>query len=404
MPRRRGRGRVGGRRGGGRGRGRGRGGQSVGKFLAPRTGRQAGAIANAQAGAEYNPEIRELRQQAKGSRKRQMDLGSWYAQLASDYEAAQNAGAAALQSIQDTTSQQLAEAGQRSSADLSRLSAEDAEFAKLVGGPKDTEGLARIAQASAAAQRSRVALNQPVAAEQANFVARLGSDKTAARMQGIESRREEARRRDKIKSDLAAVRKEKGLARVARKEEIRAADRNYAMQLKQLRLARREARSAEQQAAADAAIAQIEAAREARQDAIANRQAQERIGIARKNAATSARAQRATARNYRQDNRRLAREAKVKKNTKLKNAAAAAKRAIALEGMPKNAKQWAIVEQYVAEASGVSDEEARRVVARMRRGRKAARNLSYEDRIRRGEVAGPPRPRKRRGRGRRRRR
>lgn len=382
MPRGRGRGRVG--NGGapakGRGRGRGKGGQSVGQFLAPRNGRQAGAVANAQASAEYNPEIRELRSQAKGSRQREQDLGSWYAQLAADYQGAQDTGATALQTIQDQTSKQLAEAGSRSSADLAKLSADDEAFAKLTGGPKDTTGLTQIAQAGAAAERSRVALNVPVAQEQANFVGRLGGNKTAARMQGIEERRSEQRRRDKIRADLTGVRKEKGAARVGKKEEIRQTDRGYVLDKKNLKLSQREAAAAEQQAAADAALAQVEAARSARQDAIGNRMEQERIGISRKNAKTSARSQRATARNYDQDNRRSAQEAKAEKGTKLKNAAAAAKRAISLEGVPKNSKQWAIVEQYVAEASGVSDAEARRVVAGMRQQRAVKSRKGYANR------------------------
>src|SRR6188474_1032866 len=194
----RGRGRIGGARGGG-GRGRGRGGgDSVGKFLAPHTGRQAGAIANAQAGAEYNPQIREERGAVKGSRKREADLGQWYAQLAADYQGASSQGAAALQAVQDRTSQQLAEASGRSTADLSKLSADDEAFAKLVGGPKDTEGLARIAEAGAAAPRSWVALSAPVAQEQANFVGALPGGNVCDRMQGIEERRAEQRRRGKL--------------------------------------------------------------------------------------------------------------------------------------------------------------------------------------------------------------
>lgn len=386
MPRGRGRGRVGARRGGGRGRGRGRGGQSVGEFLAPRSGRQAGAVANAQAGVEFNPEIRNLRQQAKGSRKREMDLGAWYAQLASDYQGAQSSGAAALRSIQDTTSAQLAEASQRSSADLSRLSADDEAFAKLVGGPKDTEGLARIAQAGAAAGRSRVALNQPVATEQANFVARLGSDKAAARMQGIEERRSEARRRDKLKSDLTGVRREKGAARVARKEDIRLADRDYSLQLKQLRMARQEARSAAQQAAADAAIAQVEAAQSARQDAIGNRQAQERIGISRRNARTSERSA-GDEGGMTPTQRRAARRDKNSANI-------AARTLYKAAGSPKNwsDKKWQIFIQRVAMEEGIDYTAARNAVARLRR--QAQRGRSYSDRARRGEVAGPPTPRR----------
>jgi hypothetical protein len=229
---------VGGRR---PGRGRGRGGNSARQFLGLHTGRQAAAVANAEAGAEFNPEIRQLREQAKGSRKREGDLGQWYAQLAADYQNAQNAGSAALQSVEDTTTQQLGEAADRSSADAAKLASEDERLAALVGGAKDTQGLAKIAQAGAAAQQARVALNLPVEQEQANYVAGLGSQKAAARMQGIEARQAERERRDKLLSQVGAVRKEKGAARVAGKEKIRESDRGYAAELAKLRLDRREA-------------------------------------------------------------------------------------------------------------------------------------------------------------------
>lgn len=404
MPRGRGRQGGGGARrpgaggGGGRGRGRGRGrggGNSVGKFLAPHTGRQAGAIANAQASAEYNPEIRNLRQEAKGSRKRERDLGEWYAQLAADYQGATSSGSAALQTLADTTSAQLADAAGRSSTDQARLAAEDDAFAKLVGGPKDTEGLSKIAMAGAAADRARVAAVQPTLAEQANFVGRLGSEKTAARMQGIEARQSERQRREKINSERAAKQREKGAARVGKKEEIRQSDRSYVLDRKQLKLSQREAASAERQAAADAALARIESARQAQQDAISARQAQERIGISRKNARTSARSQRATARNYREDNKDkggLTTAEKRSRGEHQSDAMSAAKAQLAIK-VPKNAKQWAQFEAALIEKLGSSySAEAARAVAKLRRQQAQKRRGGYDRRVRKGEVAGPPTP------------
>jgi hypothetical protein len=384
------RGRVGGVHG--RARGRGRGG-SVSGFLAPRNGRQAARVANAEAGAEYNPGIRESREQIAGSRKRQQDLGHWYARLARDFAGAQKAGAAALRSIEDTTTQQLAEAGQRSSADQARLGSEDAALASMIGGPRDTAGLSKIAQAGAAAQRARVALTLPTEQEQANFVANLGGQGAAARMQGIEARREEQQRRDKLRFDLTSQRKEKGAARVANTEKIREADRGYESELAKLRLARREARSAAEAAAAEAALAQLKAQREARQDAIGNRQAQERIGIERKNARTSARSQRATARHYRVENRGgLTPSERNSRREHSHDAMSAAKAQLAIK-VPKNAKQWAQFEAALVEKLGSSyAAEAARAVAKLRKAQAARNRGGYERRIRRGEVAGPARP------------
>lgn len=383
----------------GRGR-RGGGGNSVGKFLGPHTGRQAGAIANAEAGTEYNPEIRNLREQAKGSRARERDLGQWYSQLAADYQGAQDAGAAALQSVENTTSAQLKEAGDRSSADAGRLASEDEQFAALVGGPKDTAGLAKIAQAGAAAQRARVAMNLPVEQEQANFVGRLGSEKTAARMQGIEARQSERNRRMKLKDETAAVQREKGSARVANKEKIRESDRGYVMERKKLKLEKREAAAAERQAAADAALARIEAARKASNEAIGNRQEQERIGISRrnsnisaKNAATSARSQRATAKHYRQSqgkNGLTAGEQNTNKKER-QNAAALVNSAVAQAGPPKNKAEAAELERLAVEAGGAPREVHRAIQKLLQRQKQRSRG-GYDRRVRKGQVAGPPTP------------
>lgn len=395
----RGRGRVGGgghQGGGGRGRGRvGGGGNSVGKFLAPHTGRQAGAIANAEAGTEYNPGIRETREQVKGSRKREQDLGSWYAQLAADYQGAQAQGAAALQSVEDTTTKQLQEAGARSSADQASLAASDEAFAQLTGGPKDTEGLAKIAQAGQAAQAARVDQAKLPISEQANFTARLGSDKAASRMQGIEQRRAEQRRRDKLKADLAAQRKEKGSARVTNKEKIRESDRSYSTDQKQLALQRREAASAERQAAADAALAQIEASRKAQQDAIGNQQEQERIGISRKNARisarnakTSARSQRATAKHYEEGGgaNGLSPGEKNTNKKERQNAAALVHNAVAQAGPPSTKAEAAELERLAVEAGGAPREVHRaiRQILERQKAKAAVRNR----RLHQGKVPG----------------
>lgn len=378
MARGRGRGRIGGagsyaRAGGaagrGRDRGRGGGGNSVGQFLAPHTGRQAGHLANAQAGTEYNAGIRQTREEAKGSRKRQADLGSWYAQLASDYQGAQNQGAAALQSVENTTSQQLAEAGQRSSADQAALGASDEAFAKLVGGPKDTAGLAKIAQAGQAAATARVDQAKLPISEQANFTARLGSDTAAARLKGIESRQEEARRRDKLKSDLAAQRKEKGQARVSNTEKIREADRSYSMEQRQFRQQKREAAIQAKQAAASQRLAEVEGARGAQQAAvqamrevregkISARQAQEKIAISRRNAKTSEASNRG---GLTPTQRRAA-------NRQHKNATTTAANLYkAAEKPPKSASEWAAFTQLVAGEEGIDATAAAAAVAKLKK-------------------------------------
>ncbi len=376
-------------------RGRGRQGSGAGVARRPhaavararpgrgRRGSSIGGTANAEAGQQYNPEIRGLRQQAKGSRVRERDLGSWYRQLAADYKGAQDSGTAALQSLEDTTSKQLADANASSSADQARLAAQDESFAKLVGGPRDTAGLAKIAQAGAAAARSRVALTQPAEAEQANLIARLGSDQAAARLQGVESTKEERGRRGKILSDLAGVRKEKGLARVTAKTKLSEAARDAALERSKLSLASREAGTDERKAAAEAALARLKASQETRQDAIGNRQAQERIGISRKNAKTTARSQRATARHYRKENKGgLSTGEKRARGEHAHDAMSAAKALLGIK-VPKNSKEWSTFEAALIEKLGASySAEATRAVATLRKQQASQRRRGYERRSR----------------------
>lgn len=364
-----------------RGRGRGRG--RVGGGNSP------GAVANAQASTEYNPGIRETREQIKGSRKRQGDLGSWYRQLAADYQGAQNAGSAALNSIEEATGKQLAEAGERSSADQARLASEDAGFSKLVGGPQNTAGLSKIADAGAAAARSQVSLNLPVEQQQANFVGRLGADKAAARLQGIEARLEERGRRDKLKSDLTAQRKEKGAARVSAKSKLLEAKAAQAAEAKKLALEEQEARAAERQAAATQSLAQIEAARKARSEGVENRQEQERIAISRRNAKTGEASQEATEKHYAKENRGgLTPSERRSKREHAKNAAVeAANLYKAAKKPPKTAADWAAFAHLIAEQSEISPTEAAKAVAKLRAAI-AAQAKTRDRRMHEGKVRG----------------
>lgn len=386
------RGRVGGGRGGagraGRrtGRGRSRGGGSVEQFLGPHNGRQAGAAANAEAGAEFNPGIRQIRGQVKGSSKREQDVGSWYRQLAADYGAAEQAGSAALKSTQDATARQLAEASSRAGAEQAELAAGDAKTSALLGSDlKDTAGLSKIAMAGSAAERSRVAINAPAAQEQANFIGRVGQDKAASTLRGIEARKEERDRRDKLLSDLEGARKDKGAARVAAKEKIRESDRSYSSDLKQMALATKEARSAEQQAAADQTLAQIESRRQAEQDAISTRQEQERISISRRNAKTGERSQRASARGDKggltPTQRRAAKREQKGAVITAANLYKAAKKP------PKTAAQWAAFVQLVAAEEGIDPVAAQGAVEKLR-GAIASRAETRSRRMHQGRIPG----------------
>ena len=391
MARGRGRGRIGGHAGGRR-RGRGRG--AGGSLLAPLSGREVSREANAQASAEHNPEINQLRQQARGSRKREQDLGQWYQQLAQDYAQGQQAGSQALQSTQDTITKQLNEAAERGKGELSELSKSDATTAARLGGPSDTAGLEKIAQAGNAAERARVSINAPTAEQQANYVASLTGKRTSARMRGVEARTEERNRRDKLKSDLTTAQSTKGASRILAKDKLRESERGYATELKKLQLARKEAASSAQAAAASAALARLKASHEATQDAIGNRQAQQRIGIEAKNARTSARSQRATAKHYKEGGKDNGLSPSTKNTNKKErqNAAALVGSAVTQAGPPKTPAEAAELERLAVEAGG-APREVHRAVQNLLNRAKSKKRRGYNGRVKRGEVAGPPSPR-----------
>lgn len=392
-----------------RGRGRGRVGapaRSGGK-KAPGRGRNVSpstTAANAQANTEFDAPIREGREEVAGSRQRQADLGSWYAQLAADYAGAQKAGAAALGSVEATTTQQQAEASARSGTDQAALASEDQTLANLIGGPTDTAGLAKIAAAGAAAEQARVAQAAPISAEQANFVAQVGVDKAASRLGGIEARQAEGRRGEKIKSNVGALRREKGSARIVDKTKLVEGERTYATEQAQLELARREAGTAEQAAAASAALARLKANHEASQDRIdnrhantADRQAQERIGVERSNAKisavnakTSRRSARATAKHYEKENSgALTTAEKRARGEHSADAMAAAKALLGIK-VPKSEKEWSQFEAALIEKLGSSyAAQAATAVSKLRKvqTKKAARG--YVKRLRSGKTKLP---------------
>jgi hypothetical protein len=362
---------------------RGQGG-SVSSFLQPHTGKAAGRIANAEAGTEFNPAIREGRQQAKGSRKRQADIGHWYSQLAGDYAGSQAAGNTAFKTAQDAVSKQLAEAGARGSGEVSELAGKDASIAALVGGPTNAAGIDQAAQAGAAADRSRAALNAPIATTQAAYLASLGGRRTAARMKGIEARGEESARREKILQDVGAARKEKGQAKVSNMEKIRESDRGYSLEQRKLKQAKKEAAISAQQSAASLAVSQANLAREVREGKISAQQAQERIEVERTNAKTSRRSQQATAKHYKQGAKGglTASEIQAQKEGH-QNAVASGHSLVQASGhgYPTTPQAWAQLEEAIRAESEVSPAEARAAVARMKGEQAAAAKNPYPTRV-----------------------
>lgn len=201
--------------------------ESQKRFREPLTGKRAGKIASAEAGTEYDPVIRSIRGDVRGSAKREGDLGQWHDQLAADTQAAiaraQEAGSAATAA----TDRRLAAAGTADQGMLASLAAADRDRAALLGAPTNDAGMKEIAAGNAAREQQAIALNAPLEAVTGSFVNELGGRVVATRLRGIESRGKERSRRDKIKEDLRAAKKQKGQATVKNMQGLREGERNY---------------------------------------------------------------------------------------------------------------------------------------------------------------------------------
>jgi hypothetical protein len=356
-----------------RGRGRGRIGKSPAdtlrqrhlaqqRFREPPTGRQAGNIARKEAGLEFNPVVRQMRSEARGSQNRERQISDWYDQLRSDYSGAQQSAADAYKTAEGATNSRLAEAGQRGNQAVSDLAAQDQSFAQLVGGPTDAQGNATRASAQQAADRQAATLTAPLTASGASYVASLGTKRTAAALRAIEAHKEEGERRGKIKQDLAKGKRERGAATVVNLEKLREGARDYATQQAAFGQKKREAGVSARQSAARIGIEAANARTSAR------------------NAATSERSQGATAHHYKTEAKAARRKERFERRHQgltpsqqrdakqsRQNATATARGLAKAHGMPTTAKEWSQLEAAVRAESEVSPAEAAWAVRRLRR-------------------------------------
>lgn len=331
---------------------RGRGGRRGGG------GSPASRQARAEANTEYGSAIHQSASEAAGSKKRQRQVGSWFAQLSKDYAGAQKEGNKAFATQQASLQKMLGEESGAATSDSAEAAARDAALSKLLGGPTDSTGNATRALAAKASDQQRVTLSQLPASERANFIAALGGRRTAARLQGVEARREEADRRSKILSDLKNLKKEKGQAITADTAKAREANRSFRLQKEEAATSRRSAAASAASARASSRLAAVESQRQAEQDQIGNRQEQERIGISRRNAKTSEKSAGKSG-GLTASERRAIKEGK-------QNATATAASLVNTHGAPKSAGEWGELEEAVRKESGVEAAEAKRAVAVIR--------------------------------------
>lgn len=193
------------------------------RFTEPLTPKRAGHIARAEAGTEYDPVVRSIRGQARGSVKREKDLGDWYDQEASTQAAAIPVAQAGTASAVAATNARLAAAGQADKADLATIASQNASLASRLGGPVDLAGQQQAAAGDASRAQQAIALNAPLAATGADYVNSLAAKEVATRQRGVEARSAEGTRRRKIQEDLQAAQKQRGQATTKNLQSLREA-------------------------------------------------------------------------------------------------------------------------------------------------------------------------------------
>jgi len=292
----------------------------------------------------------------RASQRRGKEVGGWF----DNYLAQVNEGRAETQAAYGQAGQEIqGQVGAASAADAAStqvLNAEAAKSAELRGAPMDNSAAQREAAAGAQRNYLAAAFGGATAREGANQFGYLTDQKRIGAGQRIASGKEEQRRERSLRKDRQAVRRERGDYATAKRGELQSQGRDYLIQRKAFGLERKEAADDARQAAREAKEKAMDRGYDREQDAIGNRQAQERIGISKQGDKAGGRTP---------AERNDAREGQS-------NANATAARLVKSIGRPESPKEWAELEEAVAKESEVSPSEARKAVARLK-GRTANR-------------------------------
>ncbi|HET7455399.1 MAG TPA: hypothetical protein VFJ76_07760 [Solirubrobacterales bacterium] len=327
-------------------------------LTAPLTPREAHRQAASEARAEYGPTIRAAKGEIRGSKARQSQIGEWFTGLqdqinqsaqASDASSAQanNALLAHAQAATEAAQKAQGQVGQNNAATAALTGADPSLFKDV-----EAEGAAAAGQRAMTNQM----LAAPIAQAGASQAAYLRNTGINAGRESIEQRGLESKRRQKIKEDLTALRKERSQKAIGNFRDIRGEERDYEIQRKAFGLQKDEA-------AQDAAEGAANRAADERQ----SRRAQEQDERASRRTAETSRT------NNKEDNegggdrkgltpgeRRDQREGRQNAMVTARNLYKAAKKP------PKTNSEWAAFTQLVAQESEISPQEAQWAVRRLR--------------------------------------
>ena len=230
---------------------------------------------------KFRPLEREIGSEIRASNRRVSEQGDWWQNYLDTVNAGQADTSAAYAGAASTQQAQLAQASQADSAATAKLQEEAGKSAELRGAPTDLSGAQREVAAQGMRNYLATAQGGALASQGAAQRGYLNEAKRIGVGQSIASRKEQQRITRSKERDRRDVRGERGAYANAKRGEKEAEGRSYLIQRKAFGLQKKEAG---QKAAESARAAKTDAAKEAygrKQDAIGNRQAQERIGVSR---------------------------------------------------------------------------------------------------------------------------
>jgi hypothetical protein len=341
---------------GGQGKGRGRhpGNSS---FTEPLTPKQAHHIAASETRSEYAPAIRAAKQEAAGSGARQQQIGEWFGGLGDQINQAAQATDASYGQANAALLAHMQAAQNAAQATQGQIVQGNAATAQLTGADPSLFQKTNAEGAAAANQRAMTesALAAPIAQAGASQAAYLRNTGINAGRESIQQRGLESKRRQKIKEDLTALRKERAQKTVGNFNELRNQERDYGIQLRAFPQKEKEM------------------AQDAREGAATRRLDEEQFHETQRH-------NRAGEHNTAVDNQRAERERREQKKhggltpseqrdrqEGRQNAWAQANALYRSEPPPKSSAEWAKFQAHLAQEEGISPQEAQWAVKRLRR-------------------------------------
>lgn len=222
-------------------------------LTAPLTTPQARHMAKTEARSEYGPTIRAAKQEREGSLKREAQIGDWFNELGTQIGAAGAQTDASYGQANAALQAHMAAAQAAAEQSQGQIASQQAATSALTGSDPSLQ-LPTLQEGAAAANQRQIAgaaLAAPIAqagASQASYLRNTGIN---ARREGIQQKLNEGSRREKIKEDITALRKERAGKAVGNFRDIRGEERDYKIQNRAFPLEKQKLGLEAQEGAAD---------------------------------------------------------------------------------------------------------------------------------------------------------